>query len=125
MIFGIGTDIIETERIKSAIEQYGARFLNRIYTAEEQLYCESFNDTKYVHYAVRFAAKESFSKAIGTGITDNFKFKEIAVLNEPNGKPYMVLSGNLKEKYGNYKIHISLSHTAQNSVAFVILEEDK
>ncbi|HRP02208.1 MAG TPA: holo-ACP synthase [Candidatus Kapabacteria bacterium] len=122
MIVGIGTDIIETERIKKAIEEYGLRFLDRLYTKDEQNYCESFNDTKWVHYAVRFAAKESFSKAIGTGITKEFKFKEIAILNEESGKPYIVLSGGLLDKYGKLKSHISLSHTDNNSQAFVILE---
>jgi len=124
MIYGIGTDIIETERIKNAIENYGTRFLNRIYTKDEQEYCESFNDTKYVHYAARFAAKESFSKAIGTGITNEFKFLEVSVLNEPNGKPYVVLSGNLKEKFAHLNIYISISHTSHNSVAFIVLESD-
>ena len=64
MIFGIGTDIVEVKRIKDAIDNYGKRFLNKIYTETEQQYSDSFNDKKYVHYAARFAAKESFSKAI-------------------------------------------------------------
>lgn len=122
MIYGIGTDIVETERIKKAIDNYGEKFLNRIYTPNEQEYCNSFNHTKYVHYAVRFAAKESFSKAIGTGITKEFKFKEIAVENEKNGKPFVVLTGELKEKYGHLMAHISLSHTDNNSLAYIILE---
>ena len=123
MIFGIGTDIIETERIKKAIENYGHRFQKRIFTENEIEYCESFNNTKFVHYAARFAAKESFSKAIGTGITKEFKFGEIEILNEESGKPYIVLKGGLLEKYGNLKIHISLSHSDSNSTAFVILED--
>ncbi len=123
MIFGIGTDIVETDRIRKAIENYGKRFLDRLYTAEEQLYCDSFNDTKWVHYAARFAAKESFSKAIGTGLTREFKFSEISILNEESGKPYVVLSGGLLDKYGKYKTHISLSHTDSNSIAYIIMEE--
>jgi len=123
MIFGIGTDIVETDRIRKAIENYGKRFLDRLYTADEQLYCDSFNDTKWVHYAARFAAKESFSKAIGTGLTREFKFSEISILNEESGKPYVVLSGGLLDKYGKYKTHISLSHTDSNSIAYIIMEE--
>jgi len=123
MIFGIGTDIVETERIRKAIENYGKRFLDRLYTPEEQKYCDSFNDTKWVHYAARFAAKESFSKAIGTGLTREFKFSEISILNEESGKPYIVLKGGLLEKYGRYKIHVSLSHTDSNSVAYIIMED--
>jgi holo-[acyl-carrier protein] synthase len=122
MIYGIGTDIVETERIKKAIENYGKRFLDRLFTPLEQEYCDSFNDTKWVHYAARFAAKESFSKAIGTGLTREFKFGEISILNEESGKPYVVLSGGLLEKYGDYKIHISLSHSDNNSIAYIIME---
>ncbi len=123
MIFGIGTDIVETDRIRKAIENYGKRFLDRLYTADEQIYCDSFNDTKWVHYAARFAAKESFSKAIGTGLTREFKFSEISILNEESGKPYVVLSGGLLDKFGKYKTHISLSHTDSNSIAYIIMEE--
>jgi holo-[acyl-carrier protein] synthase len=122
MITGIGTDIIEIGRIKEAIEQYGERFLKRIFTETEIKYCESFNETKYLHYAARFAAKESFSKAIGTGLTQGFKFKEIGIDNEDNGKPFVVLSGALKEKWGMYKIHISLSHTDGNALAYLVIE---
>lgn len=123
MIYGIGTDIVETARIQTAIEKYGKRFLDRLYTELEQEYCDSFNDTKYVHYAARFAAKESFSKAIGTGLTQGFKFKEISIRNESNGKPVVVLDGNLREKYGYLKAHISISHTDNNSLAYIILED--
>lgn len=123
MIFGIGTDIVETSRIQSAIEKYGKRFLDRIYTKLEQEYCDSFNDTKFVHYAARFAAKESFSKAIGTGITNGFKLNEVSVINESNGKPIIVLEGELLKKYGHLKSHISLSHTDNNSLAYILLEE--
>jgi len=123
MIVGIGTDIIEVERIREITEKFGKRFLDRIYTPVEQEYCESFKDTKYVHYAARFAMKESFSKAIGTGITEGFKFKEVGIVNEKNGKPLVVLDGELKKKWGKYKTHISLSHTRGNAVAYLIIEE--
>lgn len=122
MIFGIGTDIIEVARIKDAVEKYGERFKNRIFTEKEQAYCDSFNDNKYLHYAARFAAKESFSKAIGTGLTRGFKFRDVEVCNENNGKPYVTLYGDMAEKYCSYLIHISLSHTEGNAVAYIIME---
>ncbi len=122
MIFGIGTDIIEVERIKSLAEQYGDRFLKRIFTQTEIEYCEQFGDKKYLHYAARFAMKESFSKAIGTGLTQGFKFTEVGVVNQPGGKPIIVLDGGMKEKYGHFKIEVSLTHTEQNAVAFVVME---
>ncbi|MBM2816079.1 MAG: acpS [Ignavibacteria bacterium] len=121
MIIGIGTDIIEVSRIKDAIEKYGERFRNRIFTQTEQEYSESFNQNKYLHYSARFAAKESFSKAIGTGLTDGFKFSEIGIKNEESGKPVVVLSGGLLEKWGHCEIQISLSHTQEYAVAYVVL----
>jgi len=123
MIIGIGTDIIEVQRIANACEKYGERFLNRIFTQTEQDYCESFNDTKYVHYAARFAMKESFSKAIGTGLTQGFKFTEVSIVNQQNGKPDVVLEGDLKTKWNKFRIHVSLSHTRDYAVAFVIIED--
>ncbi len=123
MIIGIGMDLVEVERIKNAIEKYGDRFKNRIYTEREIEYSEQFGDNKYLHYAARFAAKEAFSKAIGTGITKGFKFKEVGVANEKNGKPYLVLEGDLSEKWGDYASLISLSHTDSNAAAFVVLEK--
>lgn len=123
MIYGIGTDIIEVKRIQEISEKYGDKFLKRIFTPLEIEYCESFNETKYIHYAARFAAKESFSKAIGTGITQGFKFKEFGIKNEPSGKPIEDLSGELENRYSKYKFHISLSHTEENAVAFIIMEE--
>ena len=122
MIFGIGTDIIEVDRIKDAVEKYGERFKNRIFTEKEQEYCDSFNDNKFQHYAARFAAKEAFSKAIGTGITRGFKFRDVEVRNEINGKPFVNLYGETAEKYGAYLIHISLSHTNNNAVACIVME---
>lgn len=123
MIIGIGTDIIEVQRIENACEKYGKRFLDRIFTTTEQDYCESFNDTKYVHYAARFAMKESFSKAIGTGLTQGFKFAEVSIANQANGKPNVVLDGELKTKWAEFRIHVSLSHTREYAVAYIIIED--
>jgi len=123
MIYGIGIDIIDINRIEQAIEKYGERFLNRIFTENEKKYCESFNDTKFLHYAARFCAKESFSKAIGTGITQGFKFKEISVENIDSGQPFIILDGELKSKWSSYNIYISLSHTDTTAVAVVIMEK--
>ncbi len=122
MIFGIGTDIVEVERIKTTVENYGDRFKNRIFTKTEQEYSESFNEKKYVHYAARFAAKESFSKAIGTGLTRGFKFTDIAIQNEASGKPIVILDGDLKRDYGHLNVFVSLSHTDNNALAYIIME---
>jgi len=123
MIIGIGTDIVEVARIKSSIENYGDRFTSRIYTETEIKYCEAFKENKYQHYAARFAAKESFSKAIGTGLTRGFKFKEIGIENEKSGKPNVVLAGGMEKKWGGYSVTVSLSHTDNNAIAYLVIEE--
>ncbi len=123
MAKGIGVDIIEVDRIREAIEKYGERFLKRVFTPIEINYCEEFKDTKFVHYTARFAAKEAFSKAIGTGFTQGFRLNEVGIVNEPNGMPNIVLEGKLKERWSNYRILVSLSHTRTYAVAVVIIEE--
>lgn len=122
MIFGIGTDIIEIDRIKGSIESYGERFLNKMFTSIEIEYCEQYKDKKYPHYAARFATKEAFSKAIGTGFARGFKFKEIYIQNLKSGEPIVILDGSLKELYGEYQIKVSLSHTDNNAIAYLIME---
>jgi len=122
MIYGIGTDLCEVNRIKQSIEKYGEKFVSRVFTPTEIAYCDLFNDKKYVHYAARFAAKEAFSKAIGTGFAEGFKLNEVGIINESSGKPYIELFGSLKEKYSQLTVHISLSHTDDNAHAYLILE---
>jgi len=123
MIYGLGTDIVEVDRIKNSIEKYGNKFLNKVFTEIEISYCESYKDTKYPHYAARFAVKEAFSKAIGTGFTKGFKLNEIGVKNEENGKPVIELFGSLSEKWSSYKLFLSLSHSNINATASVIIEK--
>lgn len=122
MILGIGTDIIEVDRIKGTLEKYGERFKNKMFTQVEIDYCEQFKDKKYAHYAARFAAKEAFSKAIGTGFARGFKFKEVYIQNLNTGEPIVVLDGSLKEKYGENIIKVSLSHTDNNAIAYLTME---
>ncbi len=86
MIFGIGIDIIEVKRIKKRLEDNDA-LRQKLYTETEQSYCESGNVVKYQSYAARFAAKEAFFKALGTGYRYGMAFHEIEVLNDELGKP--------------------------------------
>lgn len=123
MIRGIGIDLIEVDRIQKAIENYGERFLKRVFTQTEIQYCETFNENKYIHYAARFAVKEAFSKALGTGLTSGFKFNNIGIRNETNGFPTIELFDIMKEKYSVYRINVSLSHIKNFAVAIVIIEE--
>lgn len=124
MIYGIGHDLVECSRIKSSLEKLGDRFKNKIYTQVEQDYCNQFKLNDYLHYAARFAAKEAFSKAIGTGLRDGFKFTEVGVENQKSGQPKIVLSGSMLDKYGHLKAHLTMSHSETNAVAIVILEHN-
>lgn len=123
MIIGIGTDITDVARIKHSYEEYGERFLKRVFTPTEVEYCERFGDTKFLHYTARFAAKEAFSKAIGTGMRDGFAFKDVGIRNEPNGKPVVELRGLMLERWGQFVVHVTLSHTANVAVAVIVLED--
>jgi holo-[acyl-carrier protein] synthase len=124
LILGTGTDIIEIERIEKQISEDGG-FKKKIFTQREIDYCESkFN--KAQHYAVRFAAKEAFFKAIGTGMRDGMAFCEIEVINDKLGKPGLVLHGKVKKfakKAAVNSTHVSLSHIKNFVNAIVILEK--
>ncbi len=124
MIIGIGTDITDVKRIEESIEKFGERFLKKIFTETEREYCESFKMHKGQHYAARFAAKEAFSKAIGTGVRDGFAFNLVGVRNEPSGKPIIELSGLMAERWNDCRIHISLSHSTTLAVAMVAIEKE-
>lgn len=126
MIFGIGIDTIEVRRIEHAIEQYGAQFTDRIYSEVEYAYCMS-RAKKYEHFAARFAAKEAFAKALGTGVRRGFRWKEASVRNHYSGQPHFELTGYMSERAkevigGEYRIHTSLTHTAEIAEAIVTIE---
>lgn len=124
MIVGIGTDIVEMDRIKKILEINKDGFLNKIFTDEELKFLEERNmRTEFV--AGRYAAKEAVSKALGTGIR-GFSFKDIQVFNDDLGKPYVVLTGGADEirmRLESGKIHLSISHGRDNAIAYAILEE--
>ena len=123
-IYGIGTDIANINRIKKLIKN--KKSINRIFNQKEILKCEK-QVNKANCYAKRFAAKEAFSKALGTGVANGINFKEIVVLNEKNGKPYIKLIDKTKKivdkklKIKNYKISLSLSDEDKYAVAFVTI----
>jgi len=125
-IFGIGTDIVNIKRIEKSIRMNGNRFKNKIFTKKEILYCENKKNPASF-YAKRFAAKEAFTKALGTGIRKNISFKNIEISNNRYGKPIIKLSGGvyifLKKKIKNkkYNIHLSLSDDKPWAHATVII----
>lgn len=124
MIIGIGTDIVEIDRINKAIERT-PNFINKLFTKKEIEYFIS-RKMRPEFIAGKFAAKESVAKALGTGFR-KFGFRDIEIDKDELGKPLVLLSGGAKEiadKFGDYKLHLSISHGRENAIAYAILEVD-
>ena len=124
MIAGIGVDIVKVSRIEKAISSWGDRFINRIFTANEHSFIAARHNQASA-FALHFAAKEAFSKAIGTGIRGDIKWPDIEVFHYPSGKPGLKLSGRANELCQNLGInnfHLSLSDDSGLAVAMVVLE---
>jgi holo-[acyl-carrier protein] synthase len=124
MILGTGVDLAEVDRIRKAIEQYGDRFIRRIYTDAEIAYVER-KANRFERYAGRFAAKEAGMKAIGTGWKHGVRWVDFEVSNLPSGRPTLRLHGEaarVAEHMGVKSILLSITHTAEMGMAQVILE---
>ena len=120
MTKGLGIDIVEVARIKGLMEKYGDKFFQRILTENEIKYCKSYPNPE-LHFAGRFASKEAYSKSIGTGISKDFKWKDIEILNDKRGKPY--ISHIVHNDFSHLKFQISISHTKDYGCAVVVCEE--
>ncbi|GIX07601.1 MAG: holo-[acyl-carrier-protein] synthase [Candidatus Poribacteria bacterium] len=117
-----GVDITEVERVRAALERWGERFENRVFTEAERAYCRS-KRFPWINYAARFAAKEAAMKALGTG-WNGVHWKEIEVVREPSGKPNLRFHGRALERFqrmGGVGARLSLSHTDQLAIAYVLL----
>ena len=124
MIVGTGIDIAEVPRIRHAIERFGKRFIERIYTKGEIRYCDS-KANRIERYAARFAAKEAAMKALGTGWNHGVRWRDCEVVRFPGGRPTMRFHGKAGEfaaKLGVKNIALSISHTEEQAIAQVILE---
>ena len=123
-ILGIGVDIIQNKRIKDSIKNH--KFKNRIYSSNE-LKLSSYSKNKIGYFSKRFAAKEAFAKALGTGISKGINFNEIIVYNIKSGKPHIKLSGNTKKiikkiiNKNKFNIFLSLSDERSFAIATVII----
>ncbi len=127
MICGIGIDLVENDRLDRIIAKWGQKFLQRVFSDSEINYCEK-HALASVNYGARFAAKESFVKALGIGLGMGVKLKEIEVVNDKYGKPDLILCGEAKaqiEKRNIVKVHLSLTHTRRYASAVVLLENNK
>lgn len=123
MIFGIGTDLIETRRIHKLISE-DPDSKEQIFTQDEIKYCESMR-YKQQYYAARFAAKEAFFKALGTGQRDGLAFSDVEIIKDELDKPEIRLHGQARafcEENGITKIHVSLTHIKEFANAMVVLE---
>ena len=129
-IFGIGTDIVNIKRIEQSLNKNKSTFKNKIFSKKEISYCENKKNSS-AFYAKRFAAKEAFSKALGTGIRKGVNLKNIEVSNNAYGKPSISLKGNLanylkkRVKCKKYYIHLSLSDDKPWAQATVIISYNK
>ena len=118
-VIGIGTDILEIERFKNVIDEHGQKFLDKLFSKNEQNYCLRYKD-KTSHYTVRFCAKEAVVKALGVGFGKEIAFLDIEILNDSLGKPTVKLSPKSSQHFGNPLFHISLSHCKNYATATVI-----
>jgi len=123
MVFGLGIDIIEIERIKQSIDKFGDKFIEKIFTPDEISYCSSKAD-KYQHYAARFAAKEAVSKSLSDLWNEKYGWKDIEVMNNTKGKPDVVLKGDLLNAAADsLEIHISISHSRDYACCVAITQQ--
>jgi holo-[acyl-carrier protein] synthase len=126
MILGIGVDIVDINRIKEKIDS-DSGFKDYVFSVNEINACDK-KSNRYESYAARFAAKEAFLKAIGTGIDFRFELHQLEVHNNESGKPYFILSSIIEEQLsalpgGMPEIHLSMSHSSQQAIAFVVFNK--
>jgi len=132
VIVGLGSDLCNIDRIQSSLDRFGTRFLNRVFTATERAKAERRPFTAAGTLAKRFAAKEAFSKAVGTGFKRGVYMKDIGVVNAPSGAPTLVATGGAKARLDaitppGHVLHVHLTMTDDHpwAQAFVILEARK
>lgn len=124
MILGTGVDIVNVGRIRESVERNGERFLGKLFLPAETEYCFS-GAREYEHLAARFAAKEAFLKALGTGASQEAGFREIEVTRDERGRPGIRLHGRaaaFAAEKGVLRMHLSISHEKEFAIAQVVLE---
>ena len=126
MIIGLGSDLCNIERIANSLDRFGERFTNRVFTDAERARAEKRPFTQAGTYAKRFAAKEAFSKAVGTGFKRGVYMKDIGVVNLPSGQPTLALTGGAKERLEamtppGHAIHVHLTMTDDHPFAMAVV----
>jgi len=121
-ILGLGTDIVECDRIQQMIDKHGDQFIDRVYTVHEIQYCRD-RKSKLQHFSGRWAAKEAVFKALGTGWIRGLRWRDVEVFNQPSGEPTVRLAGNARricEEKTIAQILITISHAKQYATATAI-----
>ena len=128
MILGIGSDLCNIERIQASLDRFGERFANRVFTETERAKAEDRPFTRAGTYAKRFAAKEAFSKAVGTGFRRGVFMKDIGVVNAPSGAPTLALTGGARARLdeltpeGHFaEVHLTMTDDHPFALAFVVI----
>lgn len=121
-IQGIGIDVVDVHRMKSSLRTGGAALKKKLFTETEIAYCTS-KKQPHEHFAARFAAKEAVSKAMETGWSGTFRWKDVEVVNKPSGAPRVILHHAVATKLSRSSVFLSLSHTKTTVVAFVVIEK--
>jgi holo-[acyl-carrier protein] synthase len=124
MIEAIGIDLVEIHRIEEAINRYGEKFTDRVFTPWEIQYCRS-KINPMLSFAGRFAVKEAVFKAVGTGFAEGVKWKSVEIVNDQKGQPQVRLGKAIRDHIGDKNILVSLSHTREHSVAVAIMLGNK
>ena len=125
MVSGIGIDMVRNSRIENLVGRWGEKFLRKVFT-DDELAQNGNGRNRNISYAANYAVKEAFVKALGTGFRRGIKFHNIAVMRDELGKPFIELRGSTKEiaeQRGLTRIHTTISHDGEYSVAVVILED--
>jgi holo-[acyl-carrier protein] synthase len=128
MILGIGSDLCNIERIQASLDRFGERFIARVFTETERARAERRPFTRAGTYAKRFAAKEAFSKAVGTGFRRGVFMKDIGVVNAPSGAPTLALAGGARARLdeltpeGHFaEVHLTMTDDHPFALAFVVI----
>lgn len=124
MIYGVGVDLVHIKRLERVIERWGERFLIRVFTPGEIEVCARRSHSASA-FALRFAAKEAFSKGVGVGMRNGLRWRDIEVFNDPRGRPGLRVDGRANEicrEAGIRAIHLSLSDEGEYGCAMVVLE---
>ncbi|HDQ99930.1 MAG TPA: holo-[acyl-carrier-protein] synthase [candidate division WOR-3 bacterium] len=122
-VFGLGIDLCNVPRIRAALARFPARFRNRVFTPAEVAFCDARTDPA-TSYAARFAAKEAFAKALGTGLRGLIGWREIEIRDNERSRPTIGVTGRAAARLAGRPVHLSITHLPEYAAAVVVIEEE-